>query len=58
MYGGKNEDFVFNDIHLYRIESKQWSTVDTNRFEFLISQRIRPAITVSNEVIYIFGGER
>lgn len=58
LYGGKNEDFVFSDINLYKIESKQWLSIDTNRLEFLISQRIRPAITVNNDVIYIFGGEK
>lgn len=58
MYGGKNEDFIFNDIHIYKIESKQWYNVETNNSELLISKRLRPGICVANDIIYVFGGER
>jgi hypothetical protein len=58
LYGGKNEDFIFNDIHIYKIESKQWYNVETNLSELLISKRLRPGICAVNDIIYLFGGER
>jgi len=47
-----------NDIHIYKIESKQWYSVEASNAEFLMPKRLRPGICVVNEIIYIFGGER
>jgi hypothetical protein len=29
LYGGKNEEYIFNDINIYKIDSKQWYSLDT-----------------------------
>lgn len=58
LYGGKDEDHILNDIHIYKIESKQWYSVEASNAEFLMPKRLRPGICVVNEIIYIFGGER
>ena len=58
LYGGKFEDNILKDINIYKIESKQWYTIETGNMEFLMVKRLRPGITVVNDIVYLFGGER